>query len=47
MVVEFFLIDIQFRLLFQFMHRIKLNRIVSLKETNLPFFQATLKLNSA
>lgn len=47
MVVEFCLIDIQFSLLFQFMHRINLNRIVYLKETNLLFIQATLKVNSA
>lgn len=47
MVVEFCLIDIQFSLLFQFMHRINLNRTVYLKETNLLFIQATLKVNSA
>lgn len=46
MVVEFCLIDIQFSLLCQFMYRIKLNRIVYLKETNLLFIQATLKMNS-
>jgi len=46
MVVVFCFIDIQFSLLFQFVHRIKLNRIVYLKETYLLFIQATLKLNS-
>lgn len=43
---EFCLTNIQFSLLSQFMHRINTNRIFYLKETNLLFMQATLKLNT-
>lgn len=43
---EFCLTNIQFSLLCQFMHKINLNRIFYLKETNLLFIQATLKLNT-